>query len=253
MNDTGSDHEADKSLLVICAHGSAKHPAANDHVLALASRLKADGPFDNICVVFHACDPKSPDLKGLRVADYSEIVLVPYMMSDGFLANQMITKVRKDLQNAGFPADIIVNTRAAGTHPSIADLCLDMGKWTVGQAGLANADVEMVVVAHGSRNAPESRLAATAHYESVTNSQTFKKTHLAFIEEPPFLSDTLKIANRPAVIVGLFAAPGGHAIDDISEAIEAAGKDHFLNAGPVGLHPDIGDIIIRRAEESIRQ
>lgn len=244
--------EAATSLLVICAHGSAKHPAANDHVLALAKDLGSDSPFDDVRVVFHASEPKSIDMNTLNVEGFDRVVMVPYMMSDGFLADQMISNTRENLQSVGVAAPLL-GTPSVGTHPAIVDLCLDLAIRTAKQAGMAPCDMDVVLVAHGSRNAPESRIAATSHYEAIAAKETFKKAHLAFIEEPPYLADTLGAIDRTAVIVGLFAAPGGHAIGDISEAIDSSGKDHFLNAGPVGMHPDMSDIIIRRAREALPQ
>lgn len=237
-----------QTLLVICAHGSAKYPAANEHVLGIADQLRQSGLFFDVQTIFHAGSGNNWEASDLDSRKIDRVIIVPYMMSDGFLAAQMVNQTKEAIQHA----DIDVQAHGAeavGTHATISDIAHKLAIETASQNRKSPEDLTLVLVAHGSRNAPQSRLAAEEHLGTLSQSSTFANTVLTFIEEPPFIADTLADITGPAIILGLFAAPGGHAIGDISEAITQSGRDDLINAGPIGLHPDMAELIILRARE----
>ena len=49
----------------------------------------------------------------------------------------------------------------------------------------------------------------------------------------------------------LSAAPGGHAIGDIAEALSEVARDDLINAGPIGMDQDMHRLIPLRACEAI--
>ncbi len=239
-----------RSVLIICAHGSAYHPAANEHVLEISSTLRQSGDFADVQTIFHAgqtTDWPAPDLESDA---FDQILVVPYMMSDGFLAKQMIDKVKHIIEEAAITKPVI-GTSSVGTHPAIAAVVLKVASEATETHPLSPDALSLVIVAHGSRNAPQSRIGAEAHLQSLKVAARFKETVLGFIEEPPFVADVLKSVEGPAVVVGLFAAPGGHAIVDIAEVMQEANKNNLINAGPIGLHPDMHNLIRLRAIEAI--
>lgn len=239
-----------RSVLIICAHGSAYHPAANEHVLEISSVLRQSGDFADVQTIFHTgqtADWSAPDLEP---SAFDQIFIVPYMMSDGFLAKQMIEKAKHTIEEAGITKPVI-GTPSVGTHHSIVALVLKVATEATEVHQLSPDELSLVIIAHGSRNAPESRIGAEAHLQSIRDSTRFKETVLGFIEEPPFVANVLKSVEGPAVVVGLFAAPGGHAIVDIAEAMQEANKDNLINAGPIGLHRDMHDLIRLRVIEAM--
>lgn len=239
-----------RSLLIICAHGSAYHPAANEHVLHIADGLGKSGDFAAVQTVFQAGHSPAWSVPSLSQDTFDQILIVPYMMSDGFLAKQMINKTKHAIQEAGLSQPVI-GTGSVGTHPAIADITLTVALAAAEARQISADQLSLVIVAHGSRNAPQSRLAAEAHVQSLQNTSDFKQTILAFIEEPPFVMDVLQSIHGPAIVVGLFAAPGGHAIVDIAEAIEKANRDDLIDAGPIGMHQDMHNLITARAIQAI--
>ena len=240
-----------RSLLVICAHGSAYHPAANDHVLKIAEDINQSGIFAGVQTVFQAGQATPWAAPRLNHDAYDQIIIVPYMMSDGFLAKQMINKVKQLIRDAGISYPVI-GTPSVGTHQSVANIALKVATEAAQSHDMLPGELTMVLVAHGSQNSPQSRLASEMHLQSIRNAGVFKKVVLAFIEEAPFVSDTLKNIDDRAIVVGLFAAPGGHAIVDIRDALENSGKDDFINAGPIGMHKDMHDLIKKRTIQAIK-
>lgn len=219
-------------------------------MLNIALSLKKSGAFADVQTVFQAGQTTAWSSPDLSQDAFDQILIVPYMMSDGFLAKQMINKTIHAIEEAGITKPVI-GTPSVGTHPAISDIALTVAL-AAAEAHQASTDVlSLVVVAHGSQNAPQSRLAAEVHLQSIQNAAGFKETALAFIEEPPFVSNVLKSIQGPAIVVGLFAAPGGHAIVDIAEAMEEANRDDLINAGPIGMHQDMHDLITLRAVQAV--
>jgi len=250
-SDQASHHPGlSRSLLIICAHGSAYHPAANEHVLSIAETLNQSGTFAAVQTIFHAGQTTDWSASGLDSDVFDHILIVPYMMSDGFLAKQMINQTKQTIEKAGITKPVI-GTSSVGTHPAIADVALKVATEAADAHQLSPSSLSLVIVAHGSQNAPQSRMAAEVHLQAIRNAECFNETLLGFIEEPPFVADVLKSLKEPAVIVGLFAAPGGHAIVDIAEAMQEVKKDNLINAGPIGLHMDMHDLIRQRAIQAM--
>ena len=244
------DAALSRSLLIICAHGSAYHPTANDHVIKIAEQLRQSGSFFDVQAVFHTGKATEWSVTNISPSAIDQILIVPYMMSDGFLAKQMINKTKQAIRDAGIQTPVF-GSPAVGTHPLIADLALKLAIDTTTEYGTSPDEISLVIVAHGSRNAPQSRLGAEQHLQSIQEKGVFKRTALALIEEPPFVTDILRTIDGPAVVVGLFAAPGGHAIVDIAEAIAEAARDDLMDAGPIGLHTDMHELIQRRSLQTL--
>lgn len=248
--DIFSAADLSRSLLIICAHGSAYHPAANEHVYRIAETLAADNSFAAVQTVFQAGQSAPWMPPKLDQGAYDQVLIVPYMMSDGFLAKQMINKTKHAIEAAGITKPV-TGSASVGTHSAIADLVLKIAVNAAAADNKNPADLSLVMVAHGSRNAPQSRLAAETHLQAVQERGNFRAASLAFIEEAPFVADILRTVDGPAVVVGLFAAPGGHAIVDIAEALAEVARDDLINAGPIGMDQDMHGLIRLRACEAI--
>lgn len=239
-----------RTLLIICAHGSAYHPAANEHVLSISAGLKESDIFADVETILQAGQSAEWPGPHLNSDAFDQAVIVPYMMSDGFLAKEMVKKATTTIEKVCISKSI-TRTPSVGTHPAIADVVIKVATEAAEAHQLPSNELSLVIVAHGSRNAPQSRIAAEMHLKLIKDAAFFKETTLAFIEEAPFVADVLKSQQGPAVVVGLFAAPGGHAIVDIAEAMDAAKKDDLINAGPIGLHSEMHDLIRLRAIQAM--
>lgn len=249
-HETASAPDLSRSLLIICAHGSAYHPAANEHVQRIAEKLSSGDTFAAVQTVFQAGQETAWVPPMIDHDAFDRILIVPYMMSDGFLAKQMINKTKHAIAAVGISKPVF-GSASVGTHPAIADLTLRIAEDAAVADNKDPSELSLVIVAHGSRNAPQSRLTAEKQLQFIQERGNFRAASLAFIEEAPFVADILRAVEGPAVVVGLFAAPGGHAIVDIEAALVDVARDDLINAGPIGMHEVMHALIKRRAIEAL--
>lgn len=235
------------TALVLAAHGSSRRPEANALVDAHAATIKAKNIFSSLHTVFlmGGADP----LDVIQDVTAQHIIVVPFMMSDGYLVDVIAEKL-----NSAISSD---NTRdmhvsePIGTHPEIATIAADMAESILLENKLTPIEATVVLVAHGAKQRPESKAGAMHHLKRVKSMKRFADVHLALLEEAPFIDDVLKEISGPSAIVGMFAAPGGHAIDDVQTAISENSRPDMHDTGPIGADPRMINIAIDRALSKI--
>ncbi len=245
-------HDFNRIAVVLAAHGSTRRPDANAVISRHAAQMRKTGPFQNISTVFLIGDqpPSALQLEN----DIRTVLIVPFMMSDGFLANELSAQIADTVSTSSTDdrhAPRIIVTPPVGTHKGITQLARHAGEKALVGAGFDPRKSTLVICAHGSKERPESRLAAEAHTDRLRHDGAFAHVTLAMLEEPPMLNAVLASLQGPAAVVGLFAAPGGHAIDDVKEAINQTGISSILDAGPVGVDPGMADIAVMRALDGL--
>ncbi len=242
-------HDA-PSTLILAAHGSVRHASAITHIDALCASLRETGPYTQVRAAYQMGGPGADALSDLTVT--AGATIVPYMMTDGALAASMTVKIADALQRRMPDAAISVG-QAVGTHPMIAEIAADRAATALIEQTISPADAQVMLIAHGSEAHPASRLAAEAQIARVRRMGRFAGVHLALLEEAPRPYDTfmtLRDPGGPVVLIGLFAAPGGHAIDDIDEidnAAKAIDEIDCINGGFVGLDTRMAEIVLDRA------
>lgn len=239
------------STLILAAHGSVRHASAIDHIDALCAQVRRSGPFADVRAAYLMGGPDAAALDDLTLG--GGVTIVPYMMTDGALAASMTGKIAETLRSR-VPHTAVHVGSAVGTHPLIADIAADRVQKAVNDRGLSAEQAHVVLIAHGSEKHPASRLAAEAHVMRLCARKRFASVSLALLEEAPSPDDvlmTLRGRGGFVILVGLFAAPGGHAIDDINDidnAATAIDDIDVVNAGFVGLDPRMADIVLARAD-----
>jgi len=239
---------ASRISLILVAHGSTRRPDAAFAVCRHAEEIRLRGIFADVDAAF-LMGGRSPDEAAAAVKT-DTVILVPFMMIDGYLAGRAEALLRDGLKAHGRTATVRTS-EAVGTHPRIAGLAADIGLQVLTDRGLSAKAATLITVAHGSLRYPYSHIAAKAQTDAITFENRFKAVRLALLEEPPHLDAVLASTNGPAAVVGLFAAPGGHALDDVGDAIAASGRYDLFDGGPVGLSASMSDIAIARAFEVI--
>ncbi|MBO6949435.1 MAG: hypothetical protein JJ855_15755 [Rhodospirillales bacterium] len=236
--------------VVLAAHGSTRRPEANDAVSAHAARLRGEDVFRNASAAFLIGDAGPAD--AVDGIDAETVVIVPFMMSDGYLAGEISNRIESALAARGGTSRIAV-TDPVGTHPDIARIAERLAVTALTGAGLDTKDATLVLVAHGSSGRPESKACAEAHANTLRNERIFSDVRLAMLEEEPFLDGVLAEIDGPAAVVGLFAAPGGHAVDDVRQAIANRASADIVDAGPVGTDPAMTAIARMRALAALKR
>ncbi|MEX0694398.1 MAG: CbiX/SirB N-terminal domain-containing protein [Rhodospirillales bacterium] len=235
--------------LVLAAHGSSRRPDANAVVERHAQHMRDTGPFSKVSTTFLiGGEPAAATLKRI---DCDTVLIVPFMMVDGFLAEEVSKRIHSTLRQETKAPRILV-ADAVGTHEGITRIAQHLALKALTLDGYDAESASVVLVAHGSKGRPESRKAAEGHAASLQQMGVFRTVELAMLEEPPLLTNVLAALSGPAAVVGLFAAPGGHAIDDVHEAIRLSGRSDLSDAGPVGMDSRMSEIATLRAIQALQ-
>lgn len=232
--------------LVIAAHGSSQRPEAAAHVERIAARIRELDAFSSVNTCFAvgggSFEKPQPSERG--------IVIVPFFMSDGGLAEKLTAEITARAVETA-PNTTVLHAPPLGTVTEIADFALDLAVAALERTPYEPGESSIVLVAHGSGVRPDSRNDAQIVTDTVTSKGRFAAAALSLLEEPPSLRSVLSEDNGPAVVVGLFAAPGGHATYDVEDEIAAAGRKDVIYAGPVGLHEGMSGLIVATALDAI--
>jgi sirohydrochlorin ferrochelatase len=90
-------------------------------------------------------------------------------------------------------------------------------------------------------------MAAHRDVQTLRATHAFAAVELAFLEEPPFVADSLvRIGDRPTVVLGLLANHGTHARDDLPALLTAADTRRHppILLGIIGDDPGLQPVIL---------
>ncbi len=131
-----------------------------------------------------------------------------------------------------------------GLHPALVRLVAARACEALARNGWASGQASVLLVAHGSRTSVASRRAAELQAARLRSQGTFKAVSTAFLEEKPYLPDALASLPGPLVVVGLFAAPGIHADQDVTRMLAESRRTDVDYLGAIGADADIPDVIV---------
>lgn len=232
------------TAVILLAHGSARDPGAVATLEMHAAKALERSSFAAVRLACLQGGPSVADaLAGIATP---RLIAVPMTMSAGIVADELLSRLRAQV-GGSLRIDVV---KPLGSHAEIAEIAADTGADAARRAALLPADVRLVMVAHGASGDDRNRLAAERHADVVRRTGRFAGVSLAYIDEAPFLADVLTRVEGPAVAVGLFAAPGAHAVLDIRAALEGSGRKDIVDAGPVGADPRIADLIVSLAQSA---
>ena len=211
-----------------------------------AERLRAN--FSDVGVAFLAHRPYPdevlPSLQGARV------FVVPMFMAEGHFTRVALPAAVGLGASAARPVTICA---ALGAGEGLAEVILGRAVAACREHGLAPNRTSVVLAAHGSRDNPASRCAATAQSERLAGSGRFAAVRVAFLEEAPSLPTALEALDGDVLVVGLFALPGGHAEHDIPAIIAAERgrrRGRTVYTGAVGADPAIANAVLDLVENA---
>lgn len=231
---------------MIIAHGSSVSDGAHEAAMQHALTLQQSNRYGHVDVCFLVRDHTPPDLpKG-------EVFLLPFFMSNGYFVTRRIPDLFELKEGQRICSDRqLYQCDALGIDPELAEIISSMAQDSCVEQGYKPADVHLVLVAHGSEKSRASAEATYLQQIAVESRQEFGRVSVAFLNEAPFLEKWLLDQSGeggPLVLVGLFAAEGPHATEDVPGAIakwrEVTGsKLPALYAGAVGTRPEIVKLI----------
>ncbi len=108
---------ASATTLVVLGHGSERHAASGDRVLALARELDGRGPFARTVPAFIDQDPRLEDV--VAGLGGGPALVVPFLVAAGWHGG---TTVPRELAAGGGGEQIVTYAEPVGTHPGLADV-----------------------------------------------------------------------------------------------------------------------------------
>jgi sirohydrochlorin cobaltochelatase len=247
------------AALLLVAHGSRLEPRATATFLAQAQRLADCRLFAEVAVGQVRAEPQLDD--ALARLQARLVYVVPMLMADGYLARTALPKILElsgpvtERTIAGRPRQLRY-CDPVGTHPGLAMVLRDNLLASCATHGLEPKRTRALLAAHGNLRDPSSGVAARAHAATLAGYGCFASVAIGYLLEPPLLADALaKLAGKDAAIVGLFAADGNHAVNDVPNAIAAeqarrgCAGGTMTYGGAVGCDPAIADLVVDRVSQ----
>ncbi len=236
--------------VLIVAHGSSVSDDAQEAAKQHALTLQQSNRYGKIDVCFLVKDHSPPKLPS------GEVFLLPFFMSNGYFVTRRIPELFELKDGRRICADRqLYQCDALGIDPELAGIISSMARDVCAEQGYAPADIHLGLVAHGSEKSTASAEATYLQQKAIDSVQEFAHVSAAFLNEAPFLGQWLQDQPEdgpPLVLIGLFAAEGPHATEDVPGAIakwqEETGSTlpaHY--AGAVGTRPEI----VRLIQQSI--
>ena len=183
---------------------------------------------------------KEPTLQSV-LADLSPgpVLIYPLFMSDGYFVMQAIPQT---LEAEAGTRQIDV-AAPVGLSPGLPRLVAQHGEAAAQAAGFFAQDIQLLLVAHGSKSDPASRNAAQCVASALAMEERFAGIELAFLEESPFLDDQIRAVEGPVVVVGLLAGEGLHGGVDLPEAVARSGRKDVVLSSPLARSPALTRLI----------
>jgi len=262
----------DHSALLIVAHGSTVNPDSSTPTLAHAAEIRRRKIFAQVECAFWKEEPSLRDALFLFDPEsIHEVCVVPNFISEGYFTQAVIprelkldgrTTKRSNGQTWKYREPV-------GNHPAMTELLLKRAGEVA--PGVDPAETSLLVVAHGTDLNENSAVAAKREAEKIRALGKFAEVLNVYMEEPPLISDWLKLSStRNVVVVPFFISDGLHSYEDIPRLIgiadegspicsQAARGEIFRNnpyridsrflfyAPSLGTDPGFADIIIEQA------
>ncbi len=243
--------KANRPSVIIVGHGSSTSKNAEEAANIHAKELRRSGFYETVLVHFLTGQDLPPDLPS------GEVYIFPFFMSEGYFVKSKISDVF-ELESCEHHSENrnIHQCPALGVDPSMSTILPKMAEESCALYGYSSADVDIVLLAHGSSKFPASRRATENQVQSLAALNIFRSVSSAFLEEQPRLDDL--VFNEPneekvIVVIGFFAAEGPHAMIDVPATIDQIrdrnrlgdgrlfSKLHYV--GVVGVRPEIVQLI----------
>lgn len=208
---------------------------------AQAAALRRGGAFEEVACAFLSMPPAPAEALAALRGD--PVCAVPLFMSDGYFVRAVGRALAAD---DGREGRRLRQARPIGLMPELTGVIERRALAACAEGGLEPGRCGLLVVAHGYTGSPASREATRFHTEPLAAAGRFRWVDAAFLEEEPTIPDRLAARGGDVVAVGLFAAPGGHAAEDVPEVLAAdprRGERRVLYTGAIGADPAMAEVI----------
>lgn len=234
-----------------------------------AAEIRRRGAFVDVACCFWKEEPSLRDaLLFFRDETIREVYVVPNFISEGYFTR---TVVPRELELTGpethrSSGQIWKYCEPVGNHRQMTELLLQRADEVA--SGIPKAETSLLIVGHGTGLNDNSALAAKHQVEMIRGLNRYAAVLNVYMEEPPLVSDWLKLTEtRNVVVVPFFISDGLHSDQDIpvllgindtaADAVNSGEKSenpHRLHgrslfySTAIGTDPRFADVIIEQAD-----
>lgn len=160
-------------------------------------------------------------------------VIYPLFMTKGWFVTQALPKRLGDT-----PIQIL---DPFGLDPALPRLAADAVQALANQKGWPLEDLDVVLAAHGSGRSRNPATVTRDFGHALQAQLACKDLVVGFVEEDPSIESAARTAGEHAICLPFFAAQGGHADDDVPNALRSANfqGEHMPVLGALSTVPEL--------------
>jgi sirohydrochlorin cobaltochelatase len=223
----------ENAALLIVGHGSTVNPDSSAPTLRHAAAIRSRGIFAEVACCFWKEEPSLRDaLFFFRDPDIREVYVVPNFISEGYFTQ---TVIPRELELSGRETER-ANGQAwkycspVGSHETMTDHLLEHARESA--PGVSEQEMALLIVAHGTSLNDNSAVAAKEQVEKIRRLGRYAEVLNVYMEEPPLVSDWMKLTkSKNVVVVPFFISDGLHSYEDIPALLGIEPEDR-PSAGP---------------------
>lgn len=218
---TSAPLHPDTALLII-GHGSTVNPDSGAPSLAHAAAIRRKNVFARVACAFWKEEPSLRDWPLLFDDDdgppVRTVCVVPNFISEGYFTRTVIPR-ELGLDDAAVTrrtdmGQDWVYCPPVGNHPAMTDLLLGRARDVA--PGVPEEETSLLIVGHGTGLNDNSAVAAKRQAELLRDRSRYAAVLSTYMEEPPLISDWVKLTSTPnVVVVPFFISDGLHSYQDI--------------------------------------
>ena len=257
------------SALLIVGHGSTVNPDSSTPTLRHAADIRRRGIFAEVACGFWKEEPSLRDaLLFFADAAIRDVYVVPNFISEGYFTR---TVIPRELELIGpethrRSGQIWKYCQPAGSHHGMTELLLQRAHEVAPE--VPEGETSLLIVGHGTGLNDNSAVAAKHQVELIRALDRYAAVLNVYMEEPPLVSDWLKLTQtRNVVVVPFFVSDGLHSYEDIPAMLgmpskilngdsgnphEVQGRSLFYSTA-IGTDPRFADVIIDQTLSFDRQ
>jgi sirohydrochlorin cobaltochelatase len=251
------------SALLIVGHGSTVNPDSSAPTLMHAAEIRRRGMFAEVASCFWKEEPSLRDaLLFFRNPSIRDVYVVPNFISEGYFTRTVIPRELEltATETHRQSGQIWKYCNPVGNHQWMTDLLLQRAHEAAPE--IPAAETTLLVVGHGTGLNDNSAVAAKHQVEIIRALDRYAAVLNVYMEEPPLVSDWLKLTQTPnIVVVPFFISDGLHTYEDIPVMLgihsgslngesgnphNVQGRSLFYSTA-IGTDPKFTDVIIEQA------
>lgn len=224
-----------QDALLLIGHGSTTLPGAARPLLAHAETIRASGRFAEVAVGMLLGEPSAAAVADALTAPVVHVA--PFFLEEGYFTRIVIPDLLLPRASA---SRVLRFCPPAGAHDGIVGILEKRLSRHCEAFGTNPKSLSVLLVGHGSGRGPGRARLLRRHANRLEAAGHFGWVRVAYLEEAPFVPETLASARGHVVaVIGYLANEGTHATVDVPAFIAAERAQRGTHWPPVH---DLGSI-----------